>query len=661
MISKKKLREMVDLYYAYGVEKAAELLGIQQDSLKRYLRKAATEGILNEKNRVLKELSEIYSHKELAAMTKSSVIEKPNSFHLNFGKNRFRALVIGDTHIGSKYTINSYITDALKKGEDENVDYIFHVGDLVEGMSNRPGHIYELSELGYDQQKEKAIELFKDIHTDMYIIDGNHDRWYIKSSGALIVKDVADQIEKMHFIGHDEGSLFIDNINVMLWHGEDGSCFDNKTEIQTKNGWKLFTDLTMDDYVATMTKNDHTFQWQKPIDIYNDNYKGKMYHFNSRTVDSMVTPNHGMWTKATNVKRLNESDMTHPTKSHPALNTNWHRLNAEDLANTYSKQKWQFTKAVNKWIGKTPEYIEIPYRESKNKGNKVHHYGKLNTFDVAELIAWYVTEGHARKSSITISQYENVNKKNHTQIINLMNRIGGKYVIKEKNIRIGSMELSEWIKKECGHLSRNKFLPQWIKDSDSDLLQVVFDTLIKGDGWIRNNKTNNSFGYRSISPKLLNDVAEIAIKLGFAVKFNKDTIYITNDQVFPTVNNKPKEIEYDGTIHCCEVPNGLIHVRRNGKTLWTHNSYAHSYRIQKLVESLQGGEKPHILLTGHVHKSIYVFERNIQTLACGAMQFQSKWMRGKRLPAHTGFWIFEVGFDETGVKEFVPRWFPIYK
>jgi len=36
-------------------------------------------------------------------------------------------------------------------------------------------------------------------------------------------------------------------------------------------------------------------------------------------------------------------------------------------------------------------------------------------------------------------------------------------------------------------------------------------------------------------------------------------------------------------------------------------------------------------------------------------------MRGKKLAAHTGFWIIEVWTDETGIKRIRPEWNAFYK
>jgi hypothetical protein len=49
-------------------------------------------------------------------------------------------------------------------------------------------------------------------------------------------------------------------------------------------------------------------------------------------------------------------------------------------------------------------------------------------------------------------------------------------------------------------------------------------------------------------------------------------------------------------------------------------SYALSYKLQKRVENYSSGEKPGILLTGHYHRSCYLFTRGVHAFACPAMQ-----------------------------------------
>ena len=90
-------------------------------------------------------------------------------------------------------------------------------------------------------------------------------------------------------------------------------------------------------------------------------------------------------------------------------------------------------------------------------------------------------------------------------------------------------------------------------------------------------------------------------------------------------------------------------------------SYATSYRLQKLIESFSGGEKPAVLLCGHTHKAGYFFERNVHAVTLGSIQKQSAWMRRKRLAAHCGFWILDMTIGDGEVKSFSPTFYPFYR
>ena len=90
------------------------------------------------------------------------------------------------------------------------------------------------------------------------------------------------------------------------------------------------------------------------------------------------------------------------------------------------------------------------------------------------------------------------------------------------------------------------------------------------------------------------------------------------------------------------------------------SSYATSYRIQKIVEAFTGGEKPNVLLAGHVHKTGYFFERHIHCISGGAICTQSRWMRSKRMANHTGFWIIDAWIGKKSINKLTTTWYPFY-
>jgi len=79
------------------------------------------------------------------------------------------------------------------------------------------------------------------------------------------------------------------------------------------------------------------------------------------------------------------------------------------------------------------------------------------------------------------------------------------------------------------------------------------------------------------------------------------------------------------------------------------SAYAHSYRPQKIIESLEGGEKPAVLLLGHYHKLEAGNCRNVWYLQTGCQQDQTPFMRKKSIEAHVGGAIVTLEQDpKTG-------------
>ena len=86
-------------------------------------------------------------------------------------------------------------------------------------------------------------------------------------------------------------------------------------------------------------------------------------------------------------------------------------------------------------------------------------------------------------------------------------------------------------------------------------------------------------------------------------------------------------------------------------------SYAISYRPQRIIESMQGGEKPAIFMIGHYHKMFYSNIRNVHVVLPGCTEDQSVFMRKKSIEAHIGGALvrFKQNQREGFIEEFVPH------
>lgn len=228
----KRSKEIFDLVQEIGIDAAADKLNLNRRSVVRnvrfYKNHNEVESDFNP-SATLKKIQELYTEKELQAIASGGRIlpgvEKVPI--VNFDGDHIRIGAITDTHIGHQQFSEERLLQAFDEFRKEKVDFVVHVGDVTEGMSHRPGHIYELTHLGYERQKDYAVSLLSNwTETPIYAISGNHDRWFIKSNGANIIRDISKELPNFHFLGHDEGDISLNGkATLKLWHGEDGSSY----------------------------------------------------------------------------------------------------------------------------------------------------------------------------------------------------------------------------------------------------------------------------------------------------------------------------------------------------------------------------------------------------------------------------------------------------
>ena len=90
-------------------------------------------------------------------------------------------------------------------------------------------------------------------------------------------------------------------------------------------------------------------------------------------------------------------------------------------------------------------------------------------------------------------------------------------------------------------------------------------------------------------------------------------------------------------------------------------AYAISYKSQKMIEAMSGGEKPNLIGVGHYHKCEYLPYRNVHLFQTGCLQAQTPWMRSRGIAAIMGGWIVEIRLNvDGGVERVRQDWFQFY-
>jgi len=211
----------------------------------------------------------------------------------------------------------------------------------------------------------------------------------------------------------------------------------------------------------------------------------------------------------------------------------------------------------------------------------------------------------------------------------------------------------------------NDFAAKMADELDVDFIAHGGDI---ADGWYQNRPASifeqYAVGYDNQKRECVKEIS----------KFNKPIYFITGnhtrnsffrgagveigDELEASLKDNGIEAHFLGNAH------GNIKVGKTNIQL-IHpdggSSYAISYKSQKIIESLESGKKPNILLIGHFHKSEYLFYRNVHAFQGGTLCGQTDFMKNKGLAAHMGFWHIHFQAKKNGqIDTITPTFFPKY-
>ena len=94
------------------------------------------------------------------------------------------------------------------------------------------------------------------------------------------------------------------------------------------------------------------------------------------------------------------------------------------------------------------------------------------------------------------------------------------------------------------------------------------------------------------------------------------------------------------------------------------NAYAISYKLQKMMEQIPSGDKPHILISGHYHTSLYFFYRLIHAFQAGCFEDQSLFLLRMGINPTIGGWTIKVRIADDRhhtVLSITPTFIPFMK
>lgn len=362
------------------------------------------------------------------------------------------------------------------------------------------------------------------------------------------------------------------DVRIARFHNIFGPCFDDKTEVLTDTGWKLFENLDKADKIASLDSTN-TCIFQEWVDRQKYYYEGDMYAAKDRGVDQLVTPDHKVYVSTKTTKTKNKKQKT--------INTPFSLRTVKDLK--WDSSSMYFTSKFN-WTGLSLKSEFIFKATDMSDGRTLHPIKIVAMDDWFEFMGWYISEGSMFKTptnyTVCITQHEKTNSKNRKSIKDLLNRMNINFSEDKKqtqifisNKQIFQTLLDEGMTPGC----LNKHIPQWMLSYEQSQLRILYDTLMKGDG----NKTGRR--YNTTSKKLADNFQELALKLGYSASIKKECtknikhsdmyrIHICTRSQFDTGRNSRSMIQYAGYVYDVTLPeHHVLLVRRNGKAVWSGN------------------------------------------------------------------------------------------
>ena len=141
-------------------------------------------------------------------------------FKLETNKSHIKIGLLGDTHLASIVDDIPTLKMAYDIIEDNSVDYVFHCGDLTEGVLGVPNYERYLKEDTYIGQARYVIDRYPKYSGKTYVVTGNHDDAWTRLTGGEIISDISNERSDIVYLGGNGRMVFINGLKIQILHGD---------------------------------------------------------------------------------------------------------------------------------------------------------------------------------------------------------------------------------------------------------------------------------------------------------------------------------------------------------------------------------------------------------------------------------------------------------
>ena len=566
---------------------------------------------------------------EAVLLLKSGKVKKPKKERIILQSNSFYYGYISDTHMGHIEFDERLFLKAVKKFDEEKVDFVLHIGDHCEGMSGRPGHIYELSHIGFEKQISYCSSLMNQINSKIYGIGGNHD------------------------------------------------CHDSLTEVYLKNkGWTNYLNIQYDDQVISLNHQTNLLEYSPINDIIiKRNTSGELYKFTTRQLDIVCTAYHRILHKLckNNYMQYGRACDLKGSLYIPIAG----QLNIQEYPLDDNKIKlaaWILTDgSINKNRGYITLYQSKPkqvesivtllnnlgytystkIRQRENitiKGKKVKNILPSNDISINAESSKEIHKYIDNKEKFPDWCYKLNNRQFKIFLDVLIDANGCRYNNFDRKtdaiILYGQQKALEEVQLLC-HI--NGYRAVYVTDNRGD---PRLNICPKNMASIDIDKSKSIISDNSIVWCLSVPHTNFLVRRNGKIFITgncwfKDKASIGAD-VGKTLETRVKNYyhlgDWEGDFKVDNIKIKLFHANDGSGT----NT---SSKLEKLIDYFEPYELPNILHSGHYHKFIYLYRRGVHGFESGTLCSASRFMRGQKLRAQKGFGLVKVKYNKKGITE----------
>lgn len=370
--------------------------------------------------------------------------------------------------------------------------------------------------------------------------------------------------------------------------GISRACYPEDVEILTKDGWKYIKDVKLGEEVITYNRQLHKAEFQVTSDIIAVPHSGVLHSYKNNRIDIQVTPNHNMFIKKYDV-RVPQDFMLIPSE-----NIGVNRF--------YFLQKLCYDNVVVN----TVEIKGYSYIRKNNCGGTYEKVLPDLKFDkelFCKFMAMYLSEGctyyneKENKYIVSICQLDCANNQDtRAEIISVIKKMGYTPSLEHNRIKFVAGGVLGKFCKSLGVSYKKEFPFNVFEFFNQKYAKIFIDTYLRYDG----HKGEIYGRLFTSSKKLADQLYIIGLIAGFTVRqdirgqddVGKKVIVCGNlvtrhapsyiiglrNKFDLTMFTKKRgckdyftEIPYNGMVYCVTVPNNIIYIRRNGKSMWCGN------------------------------------------------------------------------------------------